>query len=276
MSVISWKMSRVVKVWAVLTLFSVAGAVAARPAMGKVIPQRKLVDINKKKQALLGTKMPTALLFFTPGQAFSEKAAVAVVAVRKELAKKKLHWVAVVSSRHDIKVVRAAVTKMGLEMPVLVDAKDKVYGEFGVAVRPTVAITDKTNKVVAWQPFRKIMFKAKLKAQLQYVLGEISKADLDKVLRPPPKTKVDPKVRKAKRLYKMAKMALGAKMYDKAESAIRKSLKIDEKAAASHALLGRIFEVQGKCKLAIPPFDKALELDPKEPTALAGKKACSK
>ncbi len=78
----------------------------------------------------------------------------------------------------------------------------------------------------------------------------------------------------AKRNFNLAMMLFKLGSHDKALETVMKSLEYDPELAEAHALVGAILAAEDDCPSAIAAFDKALSLEPDEPTALEGKKAC--
>ena len=73
----------------------------------------------------------------------------------------------------------------------------------------------------------------------------------------------------------MAEMFLKVGNNDKAIESARLAVQHDATLAAAHSVLGESLRAAGNCKDAVPAFNKALTIDPKDERAVAGKKACA-
>jgi len=74
----------------------------------------------------------------------------------------------------------------------------------------------------------------------------------------------------ARRILTQAREHYRQRDYARAEVGYRSVLRHFPRHAGAHALLGRNFEVQGKVEAALDAYGRAIELDPKQPTALHG------
>jgi len=143
---------------------------------------------------------------------------------------------------------------------VLVDHGDEVYGALGLALHPVVIIVGRDKKLAAFEPFRKLNYCPVVQARIRLLLGEISEADMEKVLSPP-RAVQGGNDQVAKRYRAFAERLFQDKKYESALESVRKSLEKDPQLATAHALLGEILAAQEKCAEAIPAFEQALAID---------------
>lgn len=245
-----------------------------RTAMGKQIKNRKLPRLEGGEQEVFKKADANVVLFFRPGHEHSLHALAAAGEAAGELKGKSVSWVALVSDRHDLKQAKAEVKEAGLAMPVLIDKGDVLYSEMMVKVRPTFAVLDRDQKVVAWQAFHKLNLEQMVVARVRHVLKELTDEELDKILNPAPQ-RLGKDDDKAHRFIAMGHKLLAQGKADMAEKMARKGIEMSPALADAHALLGSSLAALKNCKAALPAFAEALKLDPKHAEALAGKEKCA-
>jgi tetratricopeptide (TPR) repeat protein len=245
------------------------------PPMGTAIEDVEMPSLAGGMQHLLANATANVIVFFKPGQENSLRALKEIAELEKQFSGKSVHWVGIVSDRIAKPDAEAAVQETGIAMPVLIDAGDKLYGKFDVALEPVTFLCDRDHKLAAYQPFTKVNYGAVIEARIRYQLKEINDEQLAAVLNPPAAT-FSSDTGAAQRRLKLAEMLFKAKSYDKALESVNVCLEKDPALAAAYTLRGEILVAQDKCSEALPAFDQALKLDPKDARALQGKESCRK
>ncbi len=247
----------------------------ANVQVGETVENASLKTLDGKRHDLLAKKaLANVFIFFRPKQDHSVDTLKWMAECEKEFASKPVHWVAIVSDTWALEDVKATVDEAKINMPVLVDEGDALYGKLGVRLHPVIGIVDAKGKLTAYEPFREINYCDRLRADIRYTLGEITLADVEKVDNPEKATtRTEEGV--AKRHLNFAKQLLRIQMPDKALEEVKKSLE-HFPTAAGWALQGKILVSQGHCADALPAFDAALKIDPKESSALEGRKGCGR
>ena len=224
------------------------------------------------KDHLLADARVNVFIFFRPGQYYSRIALKKLATVERELAGKPIHWVAVVSDRASNTDAQADVKEAGIEMPILIDVGDVLYGTLGVAQLPVTGICDQQHRLVAYQPFKEVNYAAVVRARVLNLLKEISDEELEAALSPPAAL-TDSEGAAALRRLNLAAKLFEAKSYEKALESVDVSIERNPSAAA-YALRGDILITLGKCSEAVSAFDQALKLDPQNARALQRMKTC--
>jgi tetratricopeptide (TPR) repeat protein len=247
----------------------------ANVAVGEVVQNVTLETIDGRRHDLLSRKAKAnVFVFFRPQQEHSLDTLQAMARCEKELAAKPVHWVAVVSDSWTRDEVKEVVAQSGIAMPVLVDAGDALYGRLGVRLHPVIGIVDAKGKLAAYEPFREINYCDRVRARILWVLGEMTDADVAKVDEPERAvTRTDAGV--AMRHVNFARHLHRIEKDDKALAEIDRSLAVFPTAAA-YVLRGQILAGRGDCAGALAAYDAAVKIDPKEPSALEGTKACGR
>jgi tetratricopeptide (TPR) repeat protein len=256
-------------------LWPLAGRAFANVAVGEQVPNREFRTLDGRRATLLakGAKA-NVFVFFRPEQEHSLDTLKAMAECERDFAGKPVNWVAIVSDSWAPEVVQATVQAAGIRMPVLWDEKDALYGQLGVRLHPVIGIVDAKGKLAAYEPFRQINYCDRVRAKIQFVLGEIDAAAVAAVENPARSvTRTDSGV--ARRHLNFARNLFRIQKHDKALEEVKKSLGV-EPSAAAYALEGQILAAQGKCPEAVPLFDQALRMEPSNPEAATGKRGCTR
>jgi tetratricopeptide (TPR) repeat protein len=241
------------------------GAVLSNPELavlagGKARPQQD-VDVN-------------VLVFFRPDGDTSKETLRGLAACERRSAGKSVRWAAIVSDRYSAGQVKSTVAETGIAMPVLVDAGEALSNEVAVAQLPAVAFTDRTRKLISYQPYTRLNFCELVDARLRLLLKEITEAEFA-ALTNPASTKIGGETSVAGRHERMAELLLEMGKTERALESARLAVQHDANLAAAHSVLGECLRVAGNCRDATASFDRALALDPKDARARAGKAACT-
>ena len=244
----------------------------ANVPVGTVVENAVLPALAGGEQTLLSDTNVSVFIFIDPGLEHSNRALVQIAECQKELSDQPVHWCAIVSDRVPKAAVEAEVQVSGIAMPVLIDQGDALYGKFGVVLHPVVGITDQSRRLVAYQPFAKVNYKAVIRAQIRHALKEMSDEELAEVLNPPAAA-LGGEASVAHRYLRLAEKQFASTNYVQALANLQKSL-AQNPTADAYALRGRILEAQGNRSEALAAFAAALKLEPQNAAALAGSKAC--
>lgn len=254
-------------------LFSFHPASAAHAAIGTPVANVELPTPAGGKAGVLQPVEANVLVFFRPNQERSLEALSELAQCQKEFDNKVARWAAIVSDSVPAEAAAAMLRKSNFAAPLLIDTGDALYGSLGIALHPVVVIVDKENKLAAFEPFRAVNFCAVVSAHLRYVLHEITSEEMRTAI-DPPKAVEGGNGQVARRYLALAKMLLKSGKLEKALEYAHKSVELDPALAAGHALIGEILREQEKCAEAMPAYDRALELDAGNTTAVEGRKRC--
>ena len=208
---------------------------------GELVENGEYATLAGGRHPLLAKDRLNVLVFFRPGQDRSLDTLQRMAECEVALAQKPVHMVGVVSGSSPLAEVRALVAETGVKSPILLDEGDLLYGRLELRQHPMIVIVDRRNRVAAIEPYVRLRYCEILRARIAFLLGEIKQADLDKVVKPP-----------------------------KAEF----PNEVGGGAAVRYVRLGNKELEKGNCALAVRAFDKALERDPRNAEALAGKARC--
>ena len=251
------------------------GRAAAGGELGDVIEGLELKSLDARKIPIASKKaQANVIFFFRTGQEFSEDALKAMAECEKEFAAKPVNFVAVVSDTEPPDAVKKEVAAAGVQMPVLVVGADALYGRMEVRLHPYTIILDKDRRVAVREPFHKIGYCDRVRAQIRFVLKEVGAEELAKLENPEKGTfRVPGGV--ARRHLNYGRLLLGQKKWEKAMEQADKALG-EGPLAAAHTLRGNALVGLGRCAEALAAFDQALKLDPGDEAAKEGRRACGK
>jgi tetratricopeptide (TPR) repeat protein len=262
--------------FALLTLFAAfPPAARARAEPGTAIENVELATVSGGKAKLLSAKAKAnVFVFFRTGQERSVDALKQMAACEKELAGKPIYWAAVVSGSEPMADVKAVVEQTGIHMPVLIDEGDVLYDRLGIRLHPMVGIADGKFVLNAMEPYRQIEYCDVIKTRIKMLIGEADQAALDKVLNPEksplPGADLGKKamrdVNMARRLFEIGQFAESVKFAQRALGIAP--------VAEAYTVMGKSYAKLGKCPEAEKAFASALQLDPKDADAAAGKGSC--
>lgn len=257
-------------------IWPIAGFAFANVEVGQTIENEELPTLDGRREYLLSRKaLANVFIFFRPNQEHSLETLKAMALCEKEFAGKPVRFVAVVSASWSREEISATVLEAGIQMPVLMDEGDQLYGKLGVRLHPVVGIANDKARLLDYVPFHKINYCDMVRIRVRRALGEVDSAAVDRVDHPPkalmPNEVPGAQARRQVRLGQMLLRNSPAKAADHARTAIAKEPGL----ASAHALLGTALAAQGKCGEAAPSFEQALRLDPRNAAAAEGKKACA-
>jgi hypothetical protein len=257
-----------------LAVWPFSGLGFAAVAVGESIGNVDMPMLGGGKHPLMSNKsLANVIIFFRPHQDHSLDTLKAMAKCEKEFVGKSVHWVAVVSSSYSQDEVKATVTESAIQMPVLIDQDDALYGRLGVRLHPTIGVTNDKFALVAYEPFLEVNYCDRIRGKVRYALHEIDSAEVAKIDNPEKALMPnDIQGAVATRHVHMGEMYLTMKQPEKAANEARQILASDPKFAPAHILLGDALAAQGKCDEAANAYGAAQLIDPKLATALADKR----
>ncbi len=247
----------------------------ANVGVGDAVENEELPVLGGGRHALLGKGKASVFVFVRLNQDHSIAVLECLAEIEREFAGQPVHFAAVISDGAPDDEVKAMVKQTGIRMPVLVDAADRVYAKLGVRLHPVIGIVNPQSRLTAYEPFTKINLCEVLRARIRQALGEISEAEVAKVIEPAAGTMPGEDKRfVAKRDLNFGKMLLQRKNFEKALESARRAQERDPTFAAAHTLAGQALAGMGNCPAAAAEFDAALKLDANDAAAAEGRKSC--
>lgn len=228
--------------------------------VGAEIRDRAMPTVDGRRATLLAPGKVSVFVFVRTSQDHSEDALRQLAALERELERKPVRFVAVVSDSEVPAEVERLGREAGLRMPILVDRGDALYGELGVAMYPSAGIVGRDGRLGAYQPFRKVNYLDAMRGRIQLALGELDEAGLAAILDPavPAQTGSG----RAHARVKLARTLLGAGLVEKAIESARASIALDPSLAEGHQVLSEALAKAGRCEEAAHEAAAARKLAP--------------
>jgi len=169
--------------------------------------------------------------------------------------------VILVNAQGDAKdVIQGVMTESGVTIPSYMDDTQKAYGDLGIFVVPSLMLMDKDGKIVTGLGYSGD-FTDRLKGEVQVMLGEKTREEMEKELRPEMKEKpVEQK--EAERHLNMAIVMKKRGQIDSAINELNKAVKLEPDMVEAQGQLGCLYLDEGKIEEAKKALDKSYELDP--------------
>jgi tetratricopeptide (TPR) repeat protein len=215
---------------------------------------------------------PAVLVFWRPHQALSLEALRDVEALLEELGEDRLRVLAVDSARSSAPQVQSALAGENLSHPVVLDPQRVLYGQAGVIVSPTSFLLDADGVLrfkVAGHPHQ---YRLVVRARLQYLLGDIDQAQMDKEIEPTV-LKIDHDLAAAWRMYNLGRKLQGEGKPDEAIAMFEKAVSQYPSLAEARCALGFMTLASGDLEVAAQHFQTALTYEPEAPLARLGQAA---
>jgi hypothetical protein len=247
----------------------------SRVAAGDVLPNEELRTIDGGRAPLFaGDARAHVVVFFRPGQPNSAEALKDLAACQQEFASKPVRFAAIVSSTWPADEVKRTVAASGIRMPVLVDEDDRLYGRLGVRMHPVVGVADEQQRLVGYEPFKRLGFCDRLRAQVRFALREIDREGLEKEQAPRAVMPSATEGASANRHLRLGQRFLEGKQFDKAAGEAREILEKEPGFVPAHLLLGDALAGAGRCDEASRAYAAARQLDPRSEAAAKGSAGC--
>ncbi len=263
----------------VLALAAALPPLAARaidPHLGAGVPDAEYIGFDGTPHALYSpSASANVMVFFEPRQARSREALRAMARCAKDLANKRVRWVAVASDSSEPSEVRDLVAKTSLRMPVVVDAGDALAEALEIRSQPFVLVLDSSGRLLAREPFREVGYADLVRTRIRWALHEISDAELSASSEPPAAATARTSAGIAQSRLAYARFLLRMRYPAQAMVQLEKSIAAAPNADA-YALQGRIRADEGRCEAAFSAFEAALALEPAHSAAREGKERCRK
>lgn len=257
----------------IASVLVVSGMAFAYVDIGSPVPNPPQIGMDGVERSLVDSQAVTAFLFFHPKQEHSLEVLRALADLQKMMKDADIHWVGVVSDRFASEIVDAALAESGVDLETIIDEGDRLYGDLGVRLYPTIGIADSGGTLRAYLPYAKVNYMGALEAHLRHALGQIDDAALDLALHP---TSADVSSQEAEvgRILKFARMLWDRDKRDKALAKAQEAVQTAPDLADPHALVGFFLVEMGNCDEGRTSLNRALEIDPDNTEALAALGKC--
>lgn len=247
---------------------------AAAVAIGDLLPDRTLADAAGGQARLLGGARASVLVLLRTESAHSYAALRELSFIERDYEGKGVRFAAVISGADDVDAARAMLKRAGVRMPLLVDAGDALAGELRVRSHPAVGVTDGKGRLAAFENFRQVGFRQIVRGRLRLALGEMTAAEMDRLLAPSAARTGD-ELAPARRRVALGGRQLAHGDAAGAQASARRAIALAPAWAPAHVLLGRALAAEGRCRESRAAFAEALRLAPGDAAAREGPLGCA-
>lgn len=174
---------------------------------------------------------------------------------------KQIDLLAVNAQGDSAEIIKEVVTASGFSSPTYLDPDQNAYGALGILVMPSVMLVDKGGKVVTGLGYSQEMV-SRLKGEIEILLGEKSRAQLETELHPAmiEKSKGE---KEGDRHLNLGKIMAREGQLESAAQEYALAIQNDPKLASAHIERGCVLLKLGKFAEAQAAIDNGLALDPK-------------
>lgn len=177
--------------------------------------------------------------------------------------------VAICSGESTTGEVSGIVKRLGLEFDVLLDQDRAIYGDFGVFVIPSVAFVDEEGRLESYYASYRPDFLHVARANARFLLGRISEAQRDELIRPkesPEESVFNP----AEPRFNLGMQYLSEGNRSAAMRELATAWKNEAFLVPAGTELGFLCLAEGKGEKALAYFNRVLEKDPDNLRAMGG------
>ena len=158
-------------------------------------------------------------------------------------------------------VIRKALERDGITVPVLLDEKGELYGAYGLFILPTVAIINRDGALRTAAGYTHSIGES-VTGEIQVMLGLKTAEELDKELNPEAALEAPDNVMKAQRRLNLGRKFMERRMMDMAGGEFAKAVELDPLNAEARAELGGFHTRRKEYDKALVELEKAVELVP--------------
>ncbi|MDA8160379.1 MAG: tetratricopeptide repeat protein [Desulfobacteraceae bacterium] len=261
----------------------VAGLAVATPSAGhelinfkdnSKLPPFVLPELTNGKETHFETASgrPAVLMFFSLSPAFREERSLKLAAALDKLQgefKGRVNFAALLANDQSAEATKEDIASRKITIPVLDDGKHQVYDRYGVFMTPLAILIGKDGSLQAVVPYTSNIDDI-LANNLKFLLGEISKEQLQEALKPPQNVVLSPQQKEYIRRVNYGRVMLERKMLVAAQREFMTAAKIMPNAIEAQIGLGRVLFASGQTEQAEEAFQRALKIDKDSDEALAG------
>jgi tetratricopeptide (TPR) repeat protein len=253
-----------------LALFFIS-SLSAQPLEKRIIAKFALKDLAGKEHVLKDMKGKIVVLIF--GELYQHNTVKALQEMKKILSIKQSYQdtvevLLIVSEKKNTQDYLKVKEGLEIPFPILLDDQRTVYAQYEIIALPSTFVIDRNGIIVAAIPSYTIAYYDQVDAQLGYLLGEMSKEELDRVLNFQVTVPVIDQT--TERYLSLADHLRKRGWYDSAMNSYQEALKNDPASTEAHLGMGMIYLDQKKPDKAGEAFQFVLKNNPDNLGALKG------
>ncbi len=251
-----------------ICFMNIAGAVSI--PTGDQAPDFTLSSLDGSTYSLSSYRGSlVVLIYFRTDQKHSLLALEELKMNRNKYGKRNVQYIGISAEKREKDELLNRANELNIDFPVLLDEERNVYSTYGIRVYPTTLIVDGEGNVAASLPGHALSYKLRLDSTIRFLLGDIDKSQLEKLLLPE-KRVPDASALYAERTYNLALRFTEAQFFDQSIELVKQSIEAKPDMAKSHILLGYLLLDAHDSDNAVEQFETALHIDPSSKDAGTG------
>lgn len=220
---------------------------------------------NQQDEALAKYKgKPLVLVFFGADiPTKKERSIKALQAVQKQadfLKGKGVAVLAIDAQGDDAAIINEVIAESALTLPVYIDAEKQAYGNLGIFVMPSIMLVAADGKVAAGMGYSQDLAQ-RLKGEVEFLLGEKTRAQVEEELRPEMVEKSQEE-KGASRHYSLGVTMIERGQPESAMTELVKAISLEPGMGKAHVRLGCLQLDAGKVAEAKASLAKGMGLEP--------------
>jgi len=215
---------------------------------------------------------PTAIFFFSINPKFRRGRALALLSELAALFGRyrgRADILAIYEDDKGAETVKNFLRSLPVKPQVLIDHDHEVYDRYGVFMTPIVIILAPGGRLHEVIPYT-YEIKRIIEANMRFLLGDIDREELKKILAPPENKTLSPEEREFVRRINYARVLENKKLFEQALREFQKAVKLAPERPEGYVGMGFMEMELKKYGDAADNFKKARKIDPESDSAIAG------
>ncbi len=213
---------------------------------------------------------PTVLAFIQLSQERSVDEIRDLAALHEQMKAKGVAFLGIISGRDDIAAAKKCMADLHVAFPILVDAGQKVYGDYGVYILPATGIVGKDGKLLFEQSGHTREFRDIVGGRLKVLVGMMTETDYRRIMAPPEPVVKSREESEAEKEVGLGKTLIKRGMPEKAGDKFARAVVLDPKNVPARIAYGNSLVSANQCDNAMLQFEAAKKLDPLNKDAQLG------
>lgn len=232
--------------------------------VGDVVPSFALKDIDGNDVTLTPDDGATKFVVFVSVEKNSKSRNLLVTLneIYDEVSPKGVKVIAVASYEDKAEDIKAFVEEKGLKFPVVRDADQQVYGEWGLFVLPASAIVSGEGKLDFEYSSYDMEYKNTVGGKVKVAAGLMTEAEYEKIVNPVQEPEKSFEQKEASRFITLGKRLASKGMHDKAAEKFKEAVEKDPENLEARTLFAQSAGKAGRVDEAITELTSVLEKDP--------------
>lgn len=185
-----------------------------------------------------------------------------LAAMYDQLNAKGIEFLAITAYNDNVDEMKKTVSDLKLKFPVVIDAEQKVYGDYGLYILPSTAIIGKDGKLVFESAGHGRDYKDLVGGKMKVLAGLMTEEEYKKLNTPVESVEKSREEKEAEKEVNLGKTLIKRGMVDKAGAAFAKAVSHDPKNVVARVAYGESLVAAKQFDNAFLQFEEARKLAP--------------